>query len=79
MNYVRIDFINCGDDFDFTIAPTWSDAMEYVESVEDEFMLVDDAGFKTWKEKGQLPEIKLSLVNMTEAEYSKWFHKNVKP
>lgn len=72
MNYVRIDFKNCNTDYEYTIAPTWSDAMEYVQDREGDFMLIN-------QEKSPVPEVKLSLVNMTADEYEKWFKKNVKP
>lgn len=72
MNYIRIDFKNCNTDYNYTIAPNWSDAMEYIQSREDDFMLIN-------QEKSPIPEIKMSLVDMTETEYTNWFQKNVKP
>lgn len=78
MNYVRIDFKNLTD-YDYTIVPTWSDAMDYVESMEDNYMLMDDKDFKECEKQKLLPEMKLTLVNLTNDQYEKWFRKNVKP
>lgn len=71
-NYIRIDFKNCNIDYDYTIVPTWSDAMEYIESVENDFLPIN-------LEKSPAPEIKLSLITMSIDEYDRWFKKHIKP
>lgn len=77
MIYVRLDFKNCGLSYDYTIVP-WKDALEYIDAQEDEFDC-DGAGFKEWEENGWLPEIKITLVNMSDSEYEEWFKKHIEP
>lgn len=72
MNYIRIDFTNCNVNYDYTIISTWHDAIEYIESLENDFLPVN-------LEKSHTPEIKLSLITMDIDEYDRWFKKHVKP
>jgi hypothetical protein len=75
-NYVRIDFENCGVDYGYTIQP-WSELHSYLDAVKDDFTEVDEVGYSDWKAKGYLPEVKISLVQMTDSEYEKWFNENI--
>lgn len=67
--YCRIDFKDLPIEFDWTICP-FSDVKDYLSCVEDNFISPVE---------NESPEFKISVVWMTEAEYNKWFTKNVKP
>lgn len=67
--YVRIDFKNCSSvDYDYTIC-NWADVSDYIESLNSDFQYQND--------KENLPEVKLTVVMLTDEEFEKWFIENV--
>jgi hypothetical protein len=72
MNYVRIDFENCGLDYDYTICK-WHDVGDYINSVECD---ITESDPKEWEDFGK-PSIKITPNPMSEADYEKWFTANV--
>lgn len=76
--FVRIDFTNCDKDYDFTIVP-FNDVNDYIQEFQNDNEDLDEQGYSLWEEKGSLPEMKLSIVMMTDKEYEEWFAKYVEP
>lgn len=66
-NYVRIDFENCGLDYDYTICE-WGRVQAEIEAVEITF---HDADPKEFEEYGA-PKISLSVRSMTVACFEAW-------
>lgn len=63
-NYIRIDFENCGLDYDYTICP-FHEVRDQLEAVE--IALVDFESI----EEGDVPKVILTPVSMTEEDYKK--------
>ena len=63
--YVRIDFINCDLYYDYTICP-WSDVPDQMQIAESNFIGIDESDFKNTQ-----PQIKLSVVFLTDEEWGK--------
>jgi hypothetical protein len=74
--YARIDFKNCDTQYEYTICD-WPDVNNYTELVKLTAEDLDEEGFVSWKQNGYLPEVKISIVMMTEEEFSEWFRDNV--
>jgi hypothetical protein len=74
--YYRIDLKNCNTDYDHTICE-WQDVHEYLELVKQQAEDLDEETYSTFKESGWLPEAKVSVVLMTDQEFSEWFRDNV--
>lgn len=72
--YARIDFINCFLDYDYTFCE-WCDVRFQLEIAESNFTDVDQIGFKHWKANGHLPEIKITLVMLTDNQFNKFMKK----
>ena len=70
--YVRIDFKNCGLDYDYTIC-SWADVPDYIQSVDPDFSFFNERVFNSYKDKDCLPEVKLTVIMMTDSEFEKWF------
>lgn len=69
--YIRIDFIHCGLDYNYTIVETWSEMKHQLDAAEFDISETDP---KEWKEFGK-PEIKISVVELTEEEFNDHFDK----
>lgn len=67
--YVRIDYTDCFLDFDYTICP-WEMVADQISAVESSFVDIDEIGHKKLK-----PEIKLSIVFLTDKEWETEFEK----
>lgn len=76
--YAKIEYTNLSLSYDYTICPL-TDIWDNVECIKQEVEDVDEVGYKLWERHGCLPEIKISIVMMSDAEFDKWFTKNVKP
>jgi len=74
--YAKIYYNNCSVDYDYTIVPL-PDIPDYIEVFKQDNEDVDEAGFNDWQTKGYLPSITISLVMMTDAEFTEWFVTNV--
>lgn len=61
--YIRIDFINCDLDYNYTICP-WSDVPDQLQIAESNFAGIDES-------ETVMPEIKLSVVFLTDEEFGK--------
>jgi hypothetical protein len=57
LSYYRIDFTNCGLDYDYTICKDWTEVLEYLHDVD-----FDDPD----------ASVKIAGVEMTEAEYGEF-------
>jgi len=66
--YFRIDFEDCGHDYDYTIVPNISDSVDYLEETVD---ALDDDQRKA--------KVIITGIAMTEKEFESWFKENVKP
>lgn len=76
--FYRIDLKNCGTDYDYTIVEAIQ-IDDYVQLVREQAEDLDEEGYNHWKESGYLPEATVTVVMMTDKEFSDWFAKNVKP
>lgn len=74
--YYRIDLKNCGTDYDYTIVEAIQ-IDDYVQLVREQAENLDEEGYNHWKENGYLPEATITVVMMTDKEFSDWFTKNV--
>lgn len=74
--YYRIDIKNCNTDYGYTIVP-WSDVPDYIELVKQQAEDLDEEAFKFFKKTKSLPKAIISVVMMTEEQYSIWFEHNV--
>lgn len=76
-NYIKIQFKNCSVDYDYTIVPL-EDVDDHIGSaLAMDFEDVNEDDFEAAKEIGNTPQIILTPVQMTNAEYNKWFKDNV--
>lgn len=76
--YAKIEYTNLSPDYETTICPL-SDIPDNIECFKQDVEDVDEVGFTHWQESGYFPSVRISLVMMTDDEYSKWFDKYVKP
>lgn len=74
--FAKIEYINCSTDYRYTICEL-SDIESNIEVFKQDNEDLDEAGYKEWEDKGYLPEIKLSIVMMSDMEYLDWFTKYV--
>lgn len=74
--YARIDFINCNTTYDYTICE-WQEVAEYIDLVKQQAEDLDEEGYNNWYVKEYLPEATISVVMMTDKEFSDWFRDNV--
>lgn len=70
--YARIDYLNCDLEYTYTICP-WHEVSSQIESVESNFTDVDEVRFKEFEDEDYLPEIKITLVMLTDKEFDKHF------
>lgn len=75
-SYARIDFINCDTEYDYTICD-WADVAQYAEQVRKEAENLDEKTFTSWNQMYLLPSVIISIVMMTEDEFSEWFKENI--
>lgn len=75
--YARIDFRNMNLEYDWTLCQL-ADVGDYVELFKNNVEDLDEIGFNIWRERGCVPEIEITVVFMSDKEFSKWFNKNVK-
>lgn len=72
--YARIDYLNCNPDYDFTICP-WGEVEAQIQISESNFTDIDEVAFDEMKNNSDLPEIKITLVMLTDKEFDKHFKK----
>lgn len=65
--YVRIDFINCELEYSYNICP-WSMVEDQIQAAQSSFEDITKESFKEIK-----PEIKLSVVWLTDKQWQKEF------
>lgn len=70
--YAKIEFTNCETTYDYTICP-WSEVGSQIQAAQSSFEDVDEVGFNIWKLKTYLPEIKITLVMLTDKQWAKEF------
>lgn len=76
--FARIEYTNCSPDYESTICEL-NDIDSQIECFKQDVEDLDEAGYNDWKAKGYLPEIRITVIMLTDDEYAKWFVKNVKP
>lgn len=76
--YAKIEYTNLSPDYTYTICEL-SDINDHIECFKHDTEDLDHTGFDEWKDKGYLPEIKLTVVMMSDPEYLEWFTKYVEP
>jgi hypothetical protein len=74
--YARIDFINMNLDYESTICPL-SDINDNVELFKNDVEDLDEIGYNTWKERDCIPEIQITVIFLTDDEFTQWFIDNV--
>ena len=74
--YAKIEYNNLPLAYDWTIVPL-NDINDNIEVFKNDVEDLDEEGFKTWESKNQLPDVKITVVMMTDEEYEKWFIENV--
>lgn len=66
-SYVKIEFTECSMDYDYTICP-FEMVADQISMAGSDFVDIDEIGHKKCK-----PEIKLSVVFLTDEEWGKEF------
>ena len=61
--YFRLDFENCGLDYDYAICKDHSEVNDYLQKVETDL---------EWDGEDQQPCVKITTVAMTETQYEKY-------
>lgn len=69
-NYARIDFKNCGTDYDYNICP-WNEVEDQIQIAEHAIVDANEADF----EEFGMPSITITPISMTDSEYSAFFNK----
>lgn len=67
--YVKIEYNDCSPEYDYTICP-FSMVADQIQSTQTDFEDIDEEGFEKLK-----PEVKLSVIFLTEEEWQKEFDK----
>ncbi len=75
--FARIDFKNCPTvSYDFTIC-TWDNVADYVDLVHDAGEFLDQDTYDALYKDDELPSATVSIVMMTDDEFTEWFEHDV--
>jgi len=74
--FAKIEYVNCSTDYKTTICELY-DIETHIECFKQDNEDLDEVGYNEWKDNGYLPEIKISIVMMSDPEYLQWFTDNV--
>lgn len=72
--YARIEFINCDPNYKYCYCE-WIDVSSQIEAAESNFSNMNEKYHEYAKENNNLPEIRITSVMLTYAEWQKAFSK----